>query len=169
MKSLVLHLQIPSIFPKKSSTLYDRFWLRIMNDKRDCLLFICLQKSICWFCRLAILLFTPVLTGWWWWAVAVPYFYVSQLYFKGRFGLMFHCLCHRKTIQSTLTSGHFMHISPGYFAHCLAMLRKDISAITWECTILKTICRMIPAVPWLTSGIACGDFWPISLNSFLLV
>ena len=47
----------------------------------------------------AVILFTNLLTGWAWWAMAIPYFYVAQFYFKGRFGLMLHCICHRKLFK----------------------------------------------------------------------
>ena len=91
MKAL-LALTDPVYVPKEKFTWYDKFWLGIINDKRD-LPFIYLLTTIhLTVVPVAILLFTPLLQGWWWWLVAVPYFYVSQLYFKGRFGLMFHCI-----------------------------------------------------------------------------
>ena len=64
---------------------YEKFWLKFINDKRD-LPFIHLLTGIHMFViPVAVFLYTPVLQGWYWWLVYIPYFYVSQLYFKGRF------------------------------------------------------------------------------------
>jgi hypothetical protein len=83
MKSLSALID-PVYVPKTKYSLYDRFWLRIMNDKRD-LPFIYLLTTIhLLVLPVAVILFTPLLTGWWWWAAVVPYFYVAQFYFKGR-------------------------------------------------------------------------------------
>ncbi|MCH5599779.1 fatty acid desaturase family protein [Niabella ginsengisoli] len=103
-----------------------------MNDKRD-LPFVHLLTIIhLLIFPLAILLFTNVLQGWIWWVVAALYFYMAQFYFKGRFGLMFHCLCHRKTFKPALQKKvHFYitwivcplfgHAPEGYFSHHLGM------------------------------------------------
>ena len=121
----------PVYIPKETLNWYDKLWLRVMNDKRD-LPFIYLLTIIhISVVPAAILLFTPLLQGWWWWLVAVPYFYVSQLYFKGRFGLMFHCICHRKCFKKPYQWIHgyitwivcplFGHAPEGYFSHHLGM------------------------------------------------
>ncbi|MEO7984459.1 MAG: fatty acid desaturase, partial [Bacteroidota bacterium] len=82
MKSLATTLTDPVYIPKEKFSFYDKFWLRMMNDKRD-LPFIYLLTTIhLVILPVAILLFTPMLAGWWWWSVAIPYFYLSQLYFK---------------------------------------------------------------------------------------
>ena len=120
----------PVYIPKQHNW-YDRLWLRIMNDKRD-LPFIYLLTTIhLTVLSVAVLLFTGVLQGWVWWLLAVPYFYVSQLYFKGRFGLMFHCLCHRKCFKKPWQWIHgyitwivcplFGHAPEGYFSHHMGM------------------------------------------------
>jgi fatty acid desaturase len=130
MKALSI-LTDPVYVPKEKYTFYDRFWLRLMNDKRD-LPFIYLLTTIhLTVFPVAILLFTPVLNGWWWWAVAIPYFYVAQFYFKGRFGLMLHCICHRKCFKQPYQWLHtyitwivcplFGHAPEGYFSHHLGM------------------------------------------------
>ncbi|MBZ4192306.1 fatty acid desaturase family protein [Niabella beijingensis] len=131
MKTLSI-LTDPVYQPKKSFNFYERFWLKLMNDKRD-LPFIRLLTLIhLTVVPLAILLFTPLLSGWVWWAVAVPYFYLAQFYFKGRFGLMFHCLCHRKILKPAYQqAGHnyitwiigplFGHSPESYFSHHMGM------------------------------------------------
>ena len=131
MKSLTA-LTDPVYIPKTKYTQYDRLWLRIMNDKRD-LPFIYLLTIIhLLVLPLAILLFTHIVKGWWWWAIAIPYFYIAQFYLKGRFGLMFHCLCHRKIFRSPFQKPlHiyitwficplFGHAPEGYFSHHMGM------------------------------------------------
>lgn len=130
MKALPL-LTDPVYVPKEKFSWYDRFWLRVMNDKRD-LPFIYLLTTIhLTVVPVAFILFTPLLQGVWWWVVAIPYFYVSQLYFKGRFGLMFHCICHRKCFKQPYQWLHdyitwivcplFGHAPEGYFSHHLGM------------------------------------------------
>ena len=130
MKALSV-LTDPIYIPKKSYTWYDRFWLPILNDKRD-LPFIYLLTAIhLSILPVVILLFTSVLNSWAWWIAAIPYFYVTQLYFKGRFGLMFHCICHRKCFKKPYHWIHsyitwiicplFGHAPEGYFSHHVGM------------------------------------------------
>jgi fatty acid desaturase len=79
----------------------------------------------------AILLFTPLLGKWWWWLVAIVYFYFSQFYLKGSFGLMLHCLCHRKFFktQGRLLNKYlfwfvcplFGHLGDSYHIHHMGM------------------------------------------------
>ena len=110
---------------------YERFWLRYINDKRD-LPFIHLLTGIhLLVIPVAILLYTPVLQGWQWWLVYVPYFYISQLYFKGRFGLMLHCIVHRRLFKKEYQALYhwviwavcpfFGHTPETYFAHHMGM------------------------------------------------
>jgi len=110
---------------------YEKFWLRYINDKRD-LPFIHLLTAIhILVIPVAILLYTPLLKGWYWWLAYIPYFYVSQLYFKGRFGLMLHCICHRKLFKKGYMWLHqyitwivcpfFGHTPETYFAHHMGM------------------------------------------------
>lgn len=121
----------PTYIPKSKNNLYDRFWLRLMNDKRDLPFIYLLTVIHVIVVSVAIILFTPLLEGWIWWAVAIPYFYISQFYFKGRFGLMLHCICHRKcfkkpyqwlhTYITWLICPFFGHAPEGYFSHHLGM------------------------------------------------
>ena len=99
MKSLPAVITDPVYKEPARFTAYERFWLKFIHDKRD-LPFIHLLTIVhLTVIPAAILLYTPLLTGAWWWLVAAVYFYFSQLYFKGPFGLMLHCLCHRKTFK----------------------------------------------------------------------
>jgi hypothetical protein len=79
----------------------------------------------------AFLLYTSVLQGWYWWLAYTPYFYISQLYFKGRFGLMLHCIVHRKLFKKNYTwlyrwviwfvCPFFGHTPETYFVHHMGM------------------------------------------------
>ena len=121
----------PVYIPRDKFSPYERFWLRFMNDKRD-LPFIHLLTNIhILVIPAAILLFTPLLQGWWWWLVYIPYFYLSQMYYKGRFGLMLHCISHRKLFKKEYTwlynyivwfvCPFFGHTPETYFVHHMAM------------------------------------------------
>lgn len=112
-------------------TWYDKRWLSIINDKRDLPFIYLLSRIHLLVIVPGILLFTPLLTGWLWWMAAIPYFYISQFYFKGRFGLMFHCICHRKLFRKKYQWLHiyitwivcpfFGHSPEGYFSHHIGM------------------------------------------------
>ena len=119
------------VYISKEFSRYEKFWLRFINDKRD-LPFIHLLTAI----HLlvipgGILLYTPLLQGWYWWLAYIPYFYFSQLYFKGRFGLMLHCISHRKLFKKGYTwiyhwviwgvCPFFGHTPETYFVHHMAM------------------------------------------------
>ncbi len=130
MKQLAT-LTDPVYKAKQNYNAYERFWLRLMSDKRD-LPFVHLLTSIHLIVLpLAVVLYTPLLQGWLWWALAVPYFYVAQFYYKGRFGLMFHCICHRKMFKKPYQWIHtyitwavcplFGHAPEGYHSHHLGM------------------------------------------------
>jgi fatty acid desaturase len=121
----------PVYIPKEKFSHYEKFWLRFITDKRD-LPFIHLLTSIhILVIPVAILLYTPVLQGWYWWLAYIPYFYVSQMYFKGRFGLMLHCISHRKLFKKGyhglynwiiwIVCPFFGHTPETYFVHHMAM------------------------------------------------
>ncbi len=110
---------------------YEKFWLKYINDKRD-LPFIHLLTNIhLLVIPAAIILYTPLLQGWYWWLLYIPYFYVSQMYFKGRFGLMLHCISHRKPFKKKYNwlynyviwfiCPFFGHTPETYFVHHMGM------------------------------------------------
>ncbi len=130
MKALTVITDPVYVEPKEFSG-YEKFWLKYINDKRD-LPFIHLLTAIhILVIPAAILLYTPVLQSWYWWLVYIPYFYVSQMYFKGRFGLMLHCISHRKLFKKGYTwlynyviwfvCPFFGHTPETYFAHHMGM------------------------------------------------
>ncbi|MFN8289822.1 MAG: fatty acid desaturase [Chitinophagaceae bacterium] len=130
MKTLTL-ISDPVYTDEKKFSRYEKFWLRYINDKRD-LPFIHLLTAIhLLVLPSAIILYTPLLKGWYWWLLYVPYFYVSQLYFKGRFGLMLHCIVHRRLFKKKYTwiynwviwaiCPFFGHTPETYFVHHMGM------------------------------------------------
>lgn len=130
MKALTT-LTDPVYHEPKSFSRYENFWLKYLNDKRD-LPFIHLLTAIhILVIPVAIFLYTPVLNGWYWWLLYIPYFYVSQMYFKGRFGLMLHCISHRKPFKKGYVGFYnyviwfvcpfFGHTPETYFVHHIGM------------------------------------------------
>jgi fatty acid desaturase len=131
MQSLPVVITDPVYKEPGSYNWYDRFWLKHLNDKRDIPFTRLLTIIHLTIIPTAIILYTPLLQGWWWWGVAAVYFYFAQFYFKGPFGLMLHCLCHRKTFkagQGVITKyihwfvcPFFGHLGDAYFSHHLGM------------------------------------------------
>ncbi|OUJ75412.1 fatty acid desaturase family protein [Hymenobacter crusticola] len=73
----------------------DRQLLPFCQDPRDLpFLYLTLRISLV-LIPLAALLFVPAVTGWLWAGIVVIYLGLSNFYFKGPFGLMLHCTCHR--------------------------------------------------------------------------
>ncbi|MBI5856335.1 MAG: fatty acid desaturase [Sphingobacteriales bacterium] len=130
MKTLNL-ITDPVFSENKKFSWYERFWMKYVNDKRD-LPFIHLLTAIHLFViPAAVILYTPLLQGIEWWLLYIPYFYISQLYFKGRFGLMLHCIVHRKLFKKPYTWMYnwviwaicpfFGHTPETYFVHHMGM------------------------------------------------
>jgi hypothetical protein len=121
----------PTYRPPARFSRYERFWLRYINDARD-LPFVQLLTAIhVLVIPIALLLYTSLLTGIFWWITYALYFYISQLYFKGRFGLMLHCISHRKLFKKEvgflqhwviwIVCPFFGHTPETYFAHHMGM------------------------------------------------
>lgn len=121
----------PVYIPEKKFSRYERFWLKYINDKRD-LPFIHLLTAIhVLVLPAAVFLYLPVAESWFWWLIYIPYFYISQLYFKERFGLMLHNISHRRLFKKPYQWIHnwiiwgvrpfFGHTPETYFVHHMAM------------------------------------------------
>lgn len=121
----------PQYVPRSRFSRYERFWLNILKDERDLPFIHLLTRIHLIVIPWAVLFFTPLLQGPVWWLIYIPYVYVSQSYFKGRFGLMFHCICHRGIFRKEYNWIHsyitwlvcpfFGHTPETYFAHHIAM------------------------------------------------
>ncbi|MET6999839.1 fatty acid desaturase family protein [Chitinophaga defluvii] len=85
----------PVFIQPEQVTAADRFFKKFIRDERD-LPFVYLTLQITFtLIPLAILLYLPFITGWIWWLLAITYLLLNNFYFKGPFGLMLHCTCHR--------------------------------------------------------------------------
>ena len=124
-------LQDPVYVPKEQFNPYERFWLKMMNDKRDLPFVYLITKLHLLVIPFAVFLFTDILSGFAWWIAALVYTYISKFYFKGRFGLFYHCICHRKMFKRNYQWLHtyitwalcplFGNSPESYFAHHMGM------------------------------------------------
>lgn len=131
MINFPLAITDPVYVPKQKLSAFEKWCLTIIKDPRDLPFMHLLLQIHLIVLPLALLLFSPLLSGGWWWLVAVPYFYISQFYFKGSFGLMLHCFCHRKIWQKHtqwiqkyilwFLCPFFGHLGEGYFSHHIGM------------------------------------------------
>ncbi|WP_400193708.1 fatty acid desaturase family protein [Hymenobacter sp. B81] len=81
--------------PDEPVSALGRGLLRFTQDPRDLpFLYLILQISAT-LIPLAVLLYLPGLPGWLWGGLAVAYLFLNNITFKGPFGLMLHCSCHR--------------------------------------------------------------------------
>ncbi|AYA38640.1 fatty acid desaturase [Hymenobacter oligotrophus] len=73
----------------------DRWLLRFIQDKRDLPFARLVLNITLTLVPLAGLLYWPGLPGPVWWAAAIAYHFLNNVTYKGPFGLMLHCTCHR--------------------------------------------------------------------------
>lgn len=93
---LLTRIQDPTYQKKEAYNAFERFFLQYIRDERDLpFIYLTFQISLT-LLPLGILLYLPFISGWIWWVVAITYLLLNNLYFKGPFGLMLHCTCHRK-------------------------------------------------------------------------
>lgn len=85
----------PLYVKNENPTALDRFFLRFLRDERDLPFPYMTLKVAFLMVPLAVLLYMPFVTGWLWALIAVVYFYLNNVTFKGPFGLMMHCSTHR--------------------------------------------------------------------------
>lgn len=131
MKSVPELITDPVYCQPERLTPYQQFWKKHIHDKRD-LPFIKLLTIVHFtVIPAAILLYTPLLKHGWWWIAAIVYFYFSQFYLKGSFGLMLHCVCHRKLFKTHdrflnkylfwFVCPFFGHLGDSYHVHHMGM------------------------------------------------
>jgi fatty acid desaturase len=94
MRSLP-EIQDPVFNKDRKYSSVDRFFLKFINDERDLPFIYLMIKIMVFMIPLAIALFFTM-PLWLWWVIAIVYLYVSNVVFKGPFGLMLHCTSHRK-------------------------------------------------------------------------
>lgn len=120
----------PVFQKKQSSNLIDRIFLPYIRDERDLpFIYLCLKLTFINI-PIAILLFTPIFTGWQWWIPAAIYA-AFVLYFSGPYTLMLHNTSHRRLFKNEYNFANhyipwvlapFMGQSPEtYFSHHVGM------------------------------------------------
>lgn len=119
----------PTGFPKSEYTFLDKIFLHLLRDTRDLPFMYLLLKITVFMIVPAIAMYLT--GGILWWALAVVYFYLNNLYFKGPFGLMLHCVSHRPLFKKEFTflnyyitwivAPFFGQIPETYFAHHIGM------------------------------------------------
>lgn len=92
----------------------DRFFLKLIRDKRDLPFVYLTLKISATIIPLAILLYLPFISGWFWIGIAILYHAFNTFIFKGTFGLMFHCTCHRPLFKKKY--GYLNHYLPWLIA-----------------------------------------------------
>lgn len=118
------------VFQKKTHNVIDRFFLPYIRDERDLpFIYLCIKLTFI-IIPIAIILFTPLFSGWYWWMVAAVYAGLV-LYFAGPYTLMLHNTSHRKLFKKEYNLGNhyipwvlapFMGQTPEtYFSHHLGM------------------------------------------------
>jgi fatty acid desaturase len=92
----------------------DRFFLRLIRDPRDLPFIYMTIKVAVLMVPLAVLLYLPFVTGWLWALLAIIYFFLNNVTFKGPFGLMMHCTTHRTLYKKEY--GALNYIIPWFLA-----------------------------------------------------
>jgi fatty acid desaturase len=121
----------PVFIKAKEYSLYDRFFLKWIRDERDLpFIYLTLKISLT-LIPLGIMLYMPFIHGWVWWVIAIAYAYLNNFMFKGPFGLMLHCTCHRAFFKKKyqfmnyylpwVIAPFFGHSPETYFTHHIGM------------------------------------------------
>ncbi|WP_420318949.1 fatty acid desaturase family protein [Ekhidna sp.] len=129
----------PTFVPLK----VEAFLKSLIRDHRDLPFVYLLIRLTVMMLPLAVLLFAKM-EEWQWWILAIVYFVINNLVFKGPFGLMLHCTSHRKLFKKKYALlnhyivwviGPFFGQTPGtYYSHHIGMhhvennLKNDLSS-----------------------------------------
>jgi fatty acid desaturase len=119
------------VYTERTYSAADRFFLKLIRDKRDLPFIYLTIKITCTLIPLAVLMYLPGLNVWLFAGLAVAYHYFNNFTFKGPFGLMLHCTSHRAFFRKEykwlnhylpwIIAPFFGH-SPGlYYAHHVGM------------------------------------------------
>lgn len=117
---------------------WEKAWLKKMTSKKDLPFLHLLTFIHLTVLPLAILLFTPLVSGIWWWLLYAVYFYISGIRLRGPFGLMYHNLAHRRLfrkqydfLNSYITwfiTPFFGHSPESYVSHHIGMHHVENNA-----------------------------------------
>jgi fatty acid desaturase len=97
----------------------EKVALHFLNDKKDLPFFKLIAFIHLSVLPLAILLYTPLLTGVVWWLVYILYFFISGIRLRGPFGLMYHNLAHRRLFKKkyNLLNQYITWVVTPFFGH----------------------------------------------------
>ncbi|MCU0334234.1 MAG: fatty acid desaturase [Chitinophagaceae bacterium] len=117
---------------------FERWMLGYMNDRKDLPFLRLLSFIHLTVLPMAILLYTPLLTGVWWWLLYAVYFFVSGIRLRGPFGLMYHNLAHRRFFKKKydwanryitwFITPFFGHSPESYVSHHIGMHHVENNA-----------------------------------------
>lgn len=85
----------PTYVEPTSYSALDRFFLKLIRDKRDLPFVYLLIRVTFTLIPMAVLLYMPFVPNWLWWIIALTYLFINNISYKGPFGLMLHCTTHR--------------------------------------------------------------------------
>jgi len=91
----LLPLTDPGSRTGSSVSWLDQRLLSLCQDARDLPFLYLILRISATLVPLAALIFVPGIEGWLWGGIVAIYLGLSNFYFKGPFGLMLHCTCHR--------------------------------------------------------------------------
>ena len=121
----------PVYIAPESYSAMDRFFLKLINDKRDLPFVHLILKVAFSIVPLAALLFMPAIQGWLWLLIAAVYLLINNVTYKGPFGLMLHCSSHRPLFRKEcgplnylipwVLAPFFGQSPETYFAHHIGM------------------------------------------------
>ncbi|WP_019987772.1 fatty acid desaturase family protein [Rudanella lutea] len=133
-------------FVQPAYTRFDRFWLQFIKDERDLPFIYLTLRIVAVLMPMAVLLYMPFLTGWAWGVVAVLYFYLNNLVFKGPFGLMLHCTSHRPLFKPEYKNAYYFwtwvmaplfgNTPETYYSHHLGMHHAENNVAPDESTTM---------------------------------
>jgi hypothetical protein len=109
----------------------DRFFKKFIRDERDLPFMHLTFKLTITLLPLAVLLYLPLLHGWYWWLAASVYLFLNTITFKGPFSLMLHCAIHRTLFKKEynfmnyylpwILAPLFGHSPETYYSHHIGM------------------------------------------------
>lgn len=131
MKSLPKDITDPVYSKRVNYNKFDQFLLKFIRDERDLPFIYFILKIVFVLIPFAVLLFTPILSGWVWWLVASLYIALNVVFFIGKFALMFHCTTHRTLFKKEFNylnyflpyfiAPFFGHMADTYYSHHVGM------------------------------------------------
>lgn len=133
------------IYQNKSHSRLDRFFIKLLRDKRDLSFVYQTIRLTLFMVPLAVLIYMQIVPEFLWWAMSVLYILLF-MELKGPYGLMLHCTSHRKMYKKKFgylnkyvpwVLGLFFGQTPDtYFSHHLGMHHRENNLAPDESTTM---------------------------------